>query len=150
MWLDSRQPLHVLIVFYICMRAKLLQLCPTLCDPVDCCLPGFFAQGILWARILEWIAMPSSRGSSWLISFFGRQVLLPGKTNFIYIYIYSVCVCVCVCVCCQCVGGVGEEKWRNTLSIWMLHKPPPLFFFFFLHVFPIPIPPPTSLSTRSL
>ena len=46
------------------MHAKLLQLCPTVCDPVDCCLPGFSAQGILWARILEWIAMPSSMGSS--------------------------------------------------------------------------------------
>ena len=63
-WLDSRQHLHVLIVFYICMHAKSLQLCPTLCDPMDCCLPGFSAQGILWARMLEWIAMPSSRGSS--------------------------------------------------------------------------------------
>ena len=47
-----------------CMRDKLLQSCPTLCDPKDCCLPGSSVHGILQASILEWIAMPSSRGSS--------------------------------------------------------------------------------------
>ena len=40
------------------------QLCPTLCDPMDCSLPGFSVHGILQARILEWVAMPSSMGSS--------------------------------------------------------------------------------------
>ena len=40
-------------------------LCPTLCDPMDCSPPGSSAHGILQARILEWVAMPSSRGSSW-------------------------------------------------------------------------------------
>ena len=43
--------------------AKLLQLCPTLCDPMDCSLPGFPVPGILQARTVEWVAMPSSRGS---------------------------------------------------------------------------------------
>ena len=36
-----------------------------LCSSIDCSLPGFSVQGILQARILEWVAMPSSRGSSW-------------------------------------------------------------------------------------
>jgi len=45
------------------MDAKLLQLCPTLCNPVNCSLPGSSVHGILQARILEWVAMPSSRGS---------------------------------------------------------------------------------------
>ena len=40
------------------------QSCPTLCDPIDCSSPGFSVHGILQARILEWVAMPSSRGSS--------------------------------------------------------------------------------------
>ena len=44
--------------------AKLFQLCPTFCDPMDCSLPGSSVHGILQARILEWVAMPSSRGSS--------------------------------------------------------------------------------------
>ena len=47
-----------------CIRVKLLQLCLTFCNPMDCSLPGSSVHGILQARILEWIAMPSSRGSS--------------------------------------------------------------------------------------
>ena len=44
----------------------LIQSCPDLCDPKDCSPPGSSVYGILLARILEWVAMPSSRGSSWL------------------------------------------------------------------------------------
>ena len=40
------------------------QSCPTLWDPMDCSLPGFLVHGDSQARILEWVAMPSSRGSS--------------------------------------------------------------------------------------
>ena len=40
------------------------QLCPAFCDPTDCSLPGSSVHGILLARILEWVAVPSSRGSS--------------------------------------------------------------------------------------
>ena len=46
------------------LRAKLLQSCLTLCGPMDCSLPGSSVHGILQARILEWVVMPSSRGSS--------------------------------------------------------------------------------------
>ena len=46
------------------MRANLLQLCSTFCNPVDCSPPGSTVHGILRARILEWVAMPSSKGSS--------------------------------------------------------------------------------------
>ena len=46
------------------MPAKSSQLCPTLCDPMECRPPGSSVHGILQARILEWVAMPSSRGSS--------------------------------------------------------------------------------------
>ena len=44
--------------------AESLQLCPTLCNPMDCSLPGSSIHGILQASILEWVAMPSFRGSS--------------------------------------------------------------------------------------
>ena len=44
---------------------EVAQSCPTLCDPVDCSSPGSSVHGILQARILEWVAIPSSRGSSW-------------------------------------------------------------------------------------
>ena len=45
--------------------AKSLQLYPTLCNPVACSPPGSSVCGILQARIVEWVALPSSRGSSW-------------------------------------------------------------------------------------
>ena len=48
----------------MCMRAKLLQLCLDLCDPVDYSLPGSSIHGIFQTRILEWVAMPFSRESS--------------------------------------------------------------------------------------
>ena len=44
--------------------AKSLPSCPTLCDPIDGSPPGSAVPGILQARILEWVATPSSRGSS--------------------------------------------------------------------------------------
>ena len=47
-----------------CVYVKPLQLCPTLCDPMDCSPPGSSVHGILQARILDWAAMSSSRGSS--------------------------------------------------------------------------------------
>ena len=45
-------------------ESVLAQSCPTLCDPMDGSLPGSSVHGILQARILEWVVMPSSRGSS--------------------------------------------------------------------------------------
>ena len=47
--------------FYVC---EVTQLCLTLCDPVDCSPPGSSVHGILQARILEWVAISFSRGSS--------------------------------------------------------------------------------------
>ena len=46
------------------MKVLVTQSRPTLCDPMDGSLPGSSVHGILWARILQWVAMPSSRGSS--------------------------------------------------------------------------------------
>ena len=48
----------------MCMYAKSLQSWLTLCNPMDCSPPGSSVYGILQARIVEWIDMPSSRGSS--------------------------------------------------------------------------------------
>ena len=66
-----------------CSPAKSLQSCPTLCDPMGCSRPGFSAHGILQVRILEWVAIPFSRGSFWprewtcvfYVSCIGRQLL---------------------------------------------------------------------------
>ena len=51
------------MLVYVCC-VQLLQSCPTLCHPVDCGLPGSSVHGIFQARILEWVAKPSSGGSS--------------------------------------------------------------------------------------
>ena len=66
-----------------CTHAKSLQLYLTLCDPMDRSWPGSSVHGILQARILEWVAISTSRGSSWTmdqtqvsyVSFIGRRIL---------------------------------------------------------------------------
>ena len=56
--------------------AQLLQLCPTLCDPMDCSPPGSAVPGILQARTLEWVAMFFSNAWKWKVKVgFSRQVL---------------------------------------------------------------------------
>ena len=58
--------IFLLLAHYISVVVGVLvtQSCPTLCDPVDCSPPGSFVHGILQARVLEWVAMPSSWASS--------------------------------------------------------------------------------------
>ena len=48
----------------MCMHARSLQSCLTLCDPLDFSPPGSSVYGILQARLLEWVAMSSSRDLS--------------------------------------------------------------------------------------
>ena len=45
-------------------ESEVTQSCPTLCDPVDCSLPGSSVYEIFQARVLEWVAISFSRGSS--------------------------------------------------------------------------------------
>ena len=84
----------------MCLRvcAQLLQLCLILCNPMDCSPPGSSVHVILQARILEWVAMPSSRGSSQLrdqthASCFGRRILHPlsplGSPIYLYLPMFS-------------------------------------------------------------
>ena len=58
--------IYVYIHFKKKVKVKMLvaQLCLTLCDPMDCSLPGSSVHGILQARILEWVAISFSRGTS--------------------------------------------------------------------------------------
>ena len=69
-------PFYVLISYFLCSLSSVclifkslvpclvVQSCLTLCNPMDCSPPASSTQGILQERILEWVAMPSSRGSS--------------------------------------------------------------------------------------
>ena len=75
---------HILtIASSLCVYAKLLQSCLILRNPMDCSPPGSSVHGILPARTLRWVGMPSSMGSFWPrdqthishVSCVGRQVL---------------------------------------------------------------------------
>ena len=65
---------------------SVVQSCLTVWDPMDCSLPGSSVYGIFQARILEWVAISSSRGSSWprdwtRVSCIGRQMLYHWATR---------------------------------------------------------------------
>ena len=70
-------------MYMLCVCSKLLRSCLTLCDPIDHSSPGSSVHGIFQARILEWVAMPSPKGSSWprhwtcisYVSCTGRRVI---------------------------------------------------------------------------
>ena len=59
------------------MQSQLLQSCLTLCDPLGCSPLGSSVHGILQARILEWVAVPFSRGPS--LTQGSNQCLLHGR-----------------------------------------------------------------------
>ena len=122
-----------------CACATSLQSCPTLCSPVDCTSPGSSVHGILQAGILEWGAMPSSRGRSrprdrtWVshVSCIGRWVLYPwvppGKTLFIH----SVCNSLCLLIAnyhhispppCPALATTSLFSMSVSLRNWSLRK----------------------------
>ena len=55
---------HLFIHIYTC-TCQLLQSCLTFQDPMDCSPPGSSVYGIFQAKVVEWVSMPSSRGSFW-------------------------------------------------------------------------------------
>ena len=70
---------HTTTSMYMKVKVLVTQLCPTLCDPMDCSPPCSSVHGILQARMLEWVAIRFSRGSSqprdgtwvsWIMRFF--------------------------------------------------------------------------------
>ena len=73
-----------------CRKSSVLvtQSCPTLCNPMNCSPPGSSVHGILQARILEWVAMPSSRGehrspAMQADSFLSEPAESPGKYRMV-------------------------------------------------------------------
>ena len=56
--LKSKKQFGGIGILHVNVNMKVAQLCPTLCDSVDCNLPGSSIHGILQARILEWVAIP--------------------------------------------------------------------------------------------
>ena len=80
----------------VCVCVLVMQSCPSLCNPMECRPPGSSVHGVLQAGILEWGAIPFSRGSS-QPGYWTRVSCIEGKlftswatreTHIIHIYIY--------------------------------------------------------------
>ena len=92
----------------VCALCSFMKLCLTLCNPMDCSPPGSSVHGIFQVRILKWVAISFSRGSSWPLEIEYACSASPalegeffttephGKSVCLHRW---VCVCVCVCVC---------------------------------------------------
>ena len=103
---------------------------PTLCDPIDCSLPGSSIHGIFQARILEWVAISFSRRSSWPRDWTRVSCIVGGRftvrvtrevpclielllmEGLRSLYMLST-VGVCVCVCA--VGCLPLNQWPRIL-----------------------------------
>ena len=74
-------------LFNLYVECEVAQSCPTLCNPMDCSLPGSFLHVIFQARVLKWVAISFFRGSSqsgdqtWVSHIAGRHLPSepPGK-----------------------------------------------------------------------
>ena len=67
-WLQiSDKKTHKVVSHIAAAAAKLLQSCPTLCDPIDSSPPGSPVPGILQARTLEWVANSFSNAWKWKV-----------------------------------------------------------------------------------
>ena len=64
--LDWATSLSLLQCMKVKSESQVAQLCPTLCNPMDCSTPGSSIHGILYAKMLDWVAIPFSSRSSWL------------------------------------------------------------------------------------
>ena len=107
----------------VVVHAESLQSCPTLYDPMDCSLPGTSVHGILQTRILEWVAMPSSRASyrprDWAcvsyIFCIGRRVLyhwcLLGSPACYICYQAGLKMRAWTCRCWRLQGRFGVNRW---------------------------------------
>ena len=98
-WQGSPSHLRVVTFIHTCMRAKLLQLCLTLCDPMDCSLPGSSVHGLSRQAYCSGLPCPSpghisdpgiEPKSLMSASLAGSSLplALPGKPIYLYIEIY--------------------------------------------------------------
>ena len=129
---------------------RVAQSCLTLCNPMDCSLPGSSVHGILQARVLQWVAMPFSRGFSrprdWthVCCIAGRFFTIWATReaqNDHYIRLINrsttsvllpLCVCMCVCVCVCAVRFMIYSHKQITSMPHSIIKYHPLLWFFFL------------------
>ena len=90
-------------------QSEVAQSCPTLCDPMDCSLPGSPVHGVFQARLLEWVATSFSRGSSQLRDW--TQV-----SSFLATIYHSVLLVPLCMLSCFSLGQLFATLWTVTLQ----------------------------------
>ena len=107
-------------------ESEVAQSCPTLCDPMDCSLPGSSVHGIFKARVLEWVTMKENP-IPWDCFYdydksLHTQVLNCSQHFAQNIPLLNICwveVCVCVCVW---LNGITNSTDMNLSKIWKMVK----------------------------
>ena len=103
------------------VKVLVAQLCPTLCDPMDCSPPGSSVYGILQARILEWVASPFSRGSSlpgdqmWVSCIEGRFFIISAtREAHIYCWYEPIHINLQGLICSLPLGNKDSSEMERT------------------------------------
>ena len=107
--------IHLYTYMYLCMHVKLLHSCPTLCNPMECSLPGSFVHGISQARRLEWVAISSSRGIFPTQESSPRLLWLLHCRQILYWWATTEALCVCVCVCAHTYMHIYIQMYKIIL-----------------------------------
>ena len=102
------------------------QFYPSLCNPVDCSPPGSSVRGIFQTRILEWVAMPSSRDSSRSRDGTGVSCLLHAAWEATF------CIYVCVCIYIHACIHMASPG-RGDLTLYFIPQLPGQ------NLFPLPV-----------
>jgi len=104
----------------VCVCVLVMQSRPSLCNPMECSPPGSSVHGVLQAEILEWVAIPFSRGSS-QPGYWTRVSCIEGKlftswatreTHIIHIYIYNFFFCY--------LTTEPNPKWYTSCAVFTL------------------------------
>ena len=106
-------------LYVIILWSEIAQSCPTLCDPVDCSLPGSSVHRIFQARVLEWVAFPSpgdlpnSGIEPWSLALQADALTSepPGKPIY-YIYVYIIYIYVSTLVSEKAFNKYLLSQWK--------------------------------------
>ena len=110
--------------FFICLTAKSLQSCPTLCNPMDSSPPGSTVPGILQARTLEWVAISFSNAWKWKVK----------VKSLSHVWLFSI-PWTAACQAPPSMGFSRQEYWSglplpSPLEVYKFH---PFFFHYSCH-----------------
>ena len=122
-WASHLPSWNLLTLFKVSYYCLVTKLCPTLCDPIDCNPPGSSVCGISQSRILEWVAIVFSRGSSpprdgAHVTYIRRRVLYHRATRNGWVILTQSCPALCGHVDCSLPGSsvhgiLQRECWSQ-------------------------------------